>query len=277
MLTEDLKYPSELQRFLQYRPEQSGPTPANLWQLEQLLYGIWGKQSGKTEADQQVLAQFQRLCGLDVELIAEHEQRVLRSLDKKQPILVGLDTNIDYEPGKPGVLIIMLMNPVATLFREVQVRFKSSGLLLTDDTQPLPIKLLESRDALPVYFHYQTPATALLTTLALEVDVCDHNGEWRAYDNRSHILLNFPGPGSDHRVKIRTTNTSNTSPVYPSLLTSNASDYPPLEGVHPSTELVQATNETAAGRQSLPSWEQLLSIELESGPGTHPTPASQRP
>jgi hypothetical protein len=265
MFTEDLICPPELQRFLNYRPEQLGPTPANLRELEQLLYGIWGKKSGKAEIDQKVLAQFQTLCGLDKELVAEHEQRVLRSLDKKQPILVGLDTNIVYEPGRAGVLIVLIMNPTSTLFREVRARFRSSGLLLIDNTQPLPIKLLGSRDALPVYLHYQAPAQSLLTTLALEVDVCDHYGEWRAYNNRSHILLNFPGPGGENKVRIRTTNTSNTWPYYESH-PSRGGKATSSKAASTLSDLVPTTNQAAPGSQAVPSWEQMLPIELGLDP-----------
>ncbi len=268
MFTENFICPPELQRFLRYQPEQPGPTPANLQELEQLLYGIWGKKSGKTVIDQQILAQFQTLCGLDEELVAEYEQRVLRSLDKKQPILVGLDTNIAYKPGRPGVLIVLVMNPTASLFCEVRVRFRSSGLLLADNTQPLPIKLLESRDALPVYLHYQAPAQTLLTTLAVEVDVCDHYGEWRAYNNRSHILLNFPGPGGENKVRIRTTNTANTWPYYGSHPSRNTGGMRATSGGAAPTlsELVLAANQTAPGSQLLPSWEQMLPVELGLDP-----------
>jgi len=267
MPTEDSIYRTEMQRFLLYKPERLGPTPANLRELEQLLYGIWGKKSGKTEADRQILAQFQVLCGLDEALVSEHEQRVLRSLDKKQPILIGLDTNISCEFGRPCVLIALVMNPTAALFREIQVRFRSSGLALLDDTQPLPIKLLEGRDTLPVYLHYQAPTQALLTTLALEVDVCDHNGEWRAYNNRSHILLNFPGPGGDNKVKIRTTHASNTTPYYHALAPSLAEAGPEgLEGAPPTFGVAQLSDQSGPAAQRLPSWEQMLSIELELDP-----------
>jgi hypothetical protein len=268
MLTEDFNCPPELQRFLRYRPEQLGPTPANLRELEQLLYGIWGKQSGKTEFDQKVLAQFQTLCGLDETLVAEHEQRVLRSLDKKQPILVGLGTNITCcEPGRPGVLIAWVMNSTASLFREVRVRFRSAGLSLVDNAQPLSIKLLESRDALPVYLHYEAPSQPLLTTLALEVDICDHHGEWRAYNNRSHILLSFPGPGGDDKVRIRATHTSNTASLY-SLPSTSAN----AEGVNAAgddagpNEPAPSANQAIPDSHKLPSWEHILPVELELEP-----------
>ncbi len=267
MPTEYPIYRTEMQRFLLYKPERLGPTPANLRELEQLLYGIWGKKSGKTEADRQILAQFQALCGLDEVLVSEHEQRVLRSLDKKQPILIGLDTNISCEPGRPCVLIALVMNPTSALFREIRVRFRSSGVALLDDTQPLPIKLLEGRDTLPVYLHYQAPTQALLTTLALEVDVCDHNGEWRAYNNRSHILLNFPEPGGDSKVRVRTTHASNTTPYYHALAPSLAEADPAgLEGSPPTFGAVQLSDHPDPKARRLPSWEQMLSIELELDP-----------
>lgn len=257
-----------MQRFLLYKPERLGPTPANLRELEQLLYGIWGKKSGKTEADRQMLAQFQVLCGLDEALVSEHEQRVLRSLDKKQPILIGLDTNIHGEPGRPGVLIALVMNPTATIFREIRVRFRSSGLALLDNAQPLPIKLLEARDTLPVYLHYQAPTQALLTTLALEVDVCNHNGEWRAYNNRSHILLNFPGPGNGTKVRVRTTHASNTSPYYPALSPGpHTMDSEGLEGAPPTAGTTQHFSmQPGPTMQRLPRWEQMLPVELELDP-----------
>jgi hypothetical protein len=159
------------------------------------------------------------------------------------------------------------MNPTATLFREIRVRFRSSGLALLDNAQPLPIKLLEGRDTLPVYLHYQAPMQALLTTLALEVDVCDHNGEWRAYNNRSHILLNFPGTGSDSKVKVRATHASDPIP-YSSALSPdlNGVDSAGLEGAPPTAGTAQSGEPPASAGQPLLSWEQMLPIELELNP-----------
>jgi hypothetical protein len=211
MATEEFSYPPELMRFLQYQPEQPGPLPATLDALEQLLYGIWGKQSGKTALDQQALSVFQRRCGLDDELVVEQEQRVLRALDRKLPVLIGLDTRLSCQPGQDSVLRVLVMNPTTSPYREIQIRFSAPKLLPEQGGQPRPLRQLAALDAASVALHYRAPAQPLLAMLTVAVDLCDQHGTWHAYNSRSAILLQFAGPGGDSQVKLRATHDSNTA------------------------------------------------------------------
>ncbi|MEZ5584325.1 MAG: hypothetical protein R3F37_17645 [Candidatus Competibacteraceae bacterium] len=144
-----------------------------------IYYQSLGKNSGKTEDDQRVLDHFQELCGLNKELVAEREQRILQLLNKQQPIVVGFNTAPEFRPGRPSVLS-RVMNTTGWVFKEVRVRFESPDLTLREHAQPRPIKLLEGHDALPVYLRYRAPQEALLAALSVAVEVCDHRGEWRS-------------------------------------------------------------------------------------------------
>jgi hypothetical protein len=203
--SENIVWPPELQRFITYRPQQLGPTPANLRQLEQLLYKIWSKKSGKTKVDQQVLTQFQRHCGLDQTIIAEQEQHIRQLLNKNQSVLIGFGATTHYQIGATSTLCLWVANCTTQLFREVQIRVSSSELSLSDRVQPPPIKLLDAQSLCSVYIPYQAPQEPMSTTLSLQVDICDHQGIWQAYKSRGKIFLTFPGVSVDQHVKLHTT------------------------------------------------------------------------
>lgn len=203
--SENIVWPPELQRFIYYRPQQLGPTPANLRQLEQLLYKIWSKKSGKTKIDQQVLTLFQQHCGLDQSIIAEQEQHILQLLNKNQSILIGFGVTINPQVSSTSTLCLWVANCTTQLFREVQIRVFSSDLSLPDSVQPQPIRLLDARSLYPVYIPYHAPQESMSTDLSLQVDVCDHQGTWYAYKSRGKLFLNFPGIGVESHVKIHTT------------------------------------------------------------------------
>jgi len=223
--------PPELLRFLRYQPAQQGPVPANLRELEHLLFEIWSKQEGKTDLDKRVLVHFQARCDLEQSLVDEYEQRVIRLLDKKPPILLSIYTDADYRPGRSNFLCVLVSNPTERLFREVRIHFSSPDLAPTDCAQPRPLKLLDSRDALPVYLTYRGPQRPLLTVLSLSVDVCDHRGEWRAYTSRGGILLNFPLARSDQAAKVRVTSgTANPAAWAPAYGPDSAAEEPAAGG-----------------------------------------------
>lgn len=184
------------------------PTPplsVHLRELEQLLYEILAKKGLKTERDQKALLHFQVLYlqvlfGLDEPLLTEYEQRMARLTEKRQPILIGLATDVGYMPGRSGVFCALVMNPTWWLFREVRLRLMCPDLVLADGGSFQLLKLLDGRDAQPVYLEYETPASPLRTTVKLELDLCGHRGDWQAYRSRSEILLNFPGKSADRQV-----------------------------------------------------------------------------
>lgn len=203
--SENIAWPPELQRFIYYRPQQLGPTPATLRQLEQLLYKIWSKKSGKTETDQQVLTQFQQHCGLDQTIIVEQEQHIRQLLNKNQTVVIGFSATTSYQMGSSSTLCIWIANCTTQLFREVQIRVSSPDLSLLDKVQPQPIKLLDARSLCPTYIAYQAPQESMTTNLSLQVDVCDHLGIWHAYKSRGKLFLNLPGMGTESHVKIHAT------------------------------------------------------------------------
>jgi len=263
MSTVDFTYPPELKRFVHYQPESLGPIPANLRELEQLLQEIWGKTSGKTEDDQRVLNHFQDVCGLNKDLVAEREQRILQLLNKQQPIVVGFNTSPDYRPGRPSVLSALVMNTTGWIFREVRVHFESPDLALREHAQPRPIKLLEGHDALPVYLHYRAPKDALLATLSVAIEVCDHRGEWQAYTSRYNILLNFPPPDNEPIVKIRTAGGSRSTTRFSLPRIRENPRWGKNDSLDQSDGFGDGGHPQPMGRQ-LPSLDNLLPIELEA-------------
>lgn len=251
---ENIVWPPELQRFIYYRPQQLGPTSANLRQLEQLLYKIWSKKSGKSKADQQVLNQFQRHCGLDQGVIVEQEQHILQLLNKKQSLLIGFGATTHYQMGSTGTLCLWIVNCTIQLFREVQIRVVSSDLSLPDSAQPQSIKLLDAQSLCPVYIPYEVPQEPINTTLLLQVDICDHQGIWHAYKNRGKLFLNFPGISAGSCVKIHTT-----------AVNLDELDFHQLAQTF---QLSQSKRHNDPGPQvspdpSLPSLEQAITIPLE--------------
>jgi hypothetical protein len=203
--SENIVWPPELQRFISYRPQQLGPTPANLRQLEQLLYKIWSKKSGKTKIDQQVLTQFQLHCGLDQAIIVQQEQHILQLLNKSQSVLIGFAATINPQVGSTSTLCAWVVNCTMQLFREVQIRISSPDLSLPEKVQPKPVKLLDAQSLCPVYIPYQAPQEPVHTNLSLQVDICDHQGIWHAYKSRGKLFLTFPGLSVEHNVKIQAT------------------------------------------------------------------------
>ncbi len=257
--------PPELQRFARYQPKQLGPTPDNLRELEQLLYEIWSKKSGKTDTDQKILTLFQVLCGLDPDLVTEREQRLLQVLDKKQPILVGLQPDNGYQPNDSCTLCAVIVNPTAKMFREICIRFQSPDLTFADNGHPKPIKLLESHDAVPVPLAYQAPAHPMLISLSLEVDVCDHRGEWRAYKSRFPMLLNFLETKDGFQVKIRDINTTHTRPSAGMLASPQTLEPTASSAISAKGALERSRTSSLKSRSKQPTLllERLLLVELE--------------
>jgi hypothetical protein len=257
--------PPELQRFARFQPKQLGPTPENLRELEQLLREIWSKKSGKTDTDQKILTLFQVLCGLDPDLVSEREQRLLQLLDKKQPVLVGLQPDNEYQPNASCTLCAVIVNPTAKMFREIRIRFQSPDLTFADNGQPKPIKLLESHDEVSVPLAYQAPTQPMLTSLSLEIDVCDHRGEWRAYKSRFHVLLNFLETKSGFQVKIRATHTTHTRPSVGMLASSQTIEPNVRSATSAKGALAHSKTSSPNSRhkQSMLLLEKLLLVELE--------------
>ena len=75
---------------------------------------------------------------------------------------------------------------------EIRLRLRSPDLVFVDEGRVPPLRLLDGREAQPVYIGYRCPhAGPVQTTLWLELDLCDHRGEWHAYDNRCRDPAGF--------------------------------------------------------------------------------------
>jgi hypothetical protein len=132
----------------------------------------------------------------------ECERRFGRLQETRQPVLVGLATAAPLLPGRDGVLCALLINPTWWLYREIRLHVRSPDLAFAQDGQASPVRLLDGRDAHPVYLDYRLLHTeSTRTTLWLELELCDHRGEWSAYANRLEIRLDF-SPGSQESRKI---------------------------------------------------------------------------
>lgn len=117
-------------------------------------------------------------------------QRMTRLMETQQPVLVSLVTLGKMAPEPDSVLCALLINPSWWLYREIRLRLRGSDLSFANDGQVPPVRLLDGRDAHPVYVDYRhlqiSPGP---TTLWLELDLRDHRGEWHAYNNRLEIRL----------------------------------------------------------------------------------------
>ncbi|HOW76019.1 MAG TPA: AAA family ATPase [Candidatus Competibacteraceae bacterium] len=179
---------------------QPMPTPP-LREFTHLLTDLGVKQDRKETQDQEGLQHFRNyylrlLQGSDPVRMAECEQRMARLQETRQPMLVSLATVTMMPPGREGILCALLINPTWWLYREIRLRLHSPDLAFTHDGQASPIRLLDGRDAHPVYLHYRCLHNAP-TTLWLELELCDHRGEWSVYGNRLEIHLDLTGSEPD--------------------------------------------------------------------------------
>ena len=128
--------------------------------------------------------------------LAQYEQRMTRLADNKQPVLAALAVTPHAAPEPGGVLCALLMNPTWWLYREIRVRMRSTDLEFANRGQTVSLRLLDGRDAQPVYLEYQwARAEPGPATLQLELDLLDHRGAWHAYRGPAEIRLIPASPG----------------------------------------------------------------------------------
>ncbi|HRW66543.1 MAG TPA: AAA family ATPase [Candidatus Competibacter sp.] len=125
----------------------------------------------------------------------EYQRRIARLTETQQPVLVSLAVAVSPASERENMLCALLVNPSWWLYREIRLRLRSPDLVFVDEGRVPPLRLLDGREAQPVYIGYRCPhAGPVQTTLWLELDLCDHRGEWHAYDNRFEIRLDFTRP-----------------------------------------------------------------------------------
>ena len=177
------------------------PVPAvspPLREFMQLLGEIAAKQNHKAARDREVFRGFHLryqwlLQNSPPAWLAQYEQRVARLAESQQPVRVALATTSRASPEPGGVLCVLLMNPTWWLYREIRVRLRSTDLAFANGGQAVSLRLLDGRDAQPVYLEYRLarvePGQA---TLRLELDLLDHRGTWHAYRSPGEIRLTLP-------------------------------------------------------------------------------------
>jgi len=125
----------------------------------------------------------------------EYQRRIARLTETQQLVLVSLAVAVSPASERENTLCALLVNPSWWLYREIRLRLRSPDLVFVDEGRVSPLRLLDGREAQPVYIGYRCPhAGSVQTTLWLELDLCDHRGEWHAYDNRVEIRLDFTRP-----------------------------------------------------------------------------------
>ena len=128
--------------------------------------------------------------------LAQYEQRMTRLADNQQPVLAALAVTPHAAPEPGGVLCALLMNPTWWLYREIRVRLRSTDLEFANRGQTVSLRLLDGRDAQPVYLEYQRArAKPGPATVQLELDLLDHRGTWHAYRGPAEIWLIPPCQG----------------------------------------------------------------------------------
>ena len=167
----------------------------------QLLDEIAMKQDHQGARDREAFREFRQRYqwlarGGPPRWLAQYEQRMTRLAETEQPVLVALAVTPHAAPAPGGVLCALLMNPTWWLYREIRVRLRSSDLEFANGGQMVSLRLLDGRDAQPVYLEYQwARAKPELATLQLKLDLLDHRGTWHAYRGPDEIRLVPPRQG----------------------------------------------------------------------------------
>ncbi len=179
-------------------PKPDSPPPA-LREFAQLLGELAAKQERREPRDREAVDYFRNRYlrwsrGGPVQA-DEYQRRVAWLAETQQPVLVSLAVGVGTAPEQDSVLCALLVNPSWWLYREIRLRLRSPELVFADEGRVPPLRLLDGREAQPVYIRYRCPrAGPVQTTLWLELDLCDHRGEWHGYDNHFEIRLDFTRP-----------------------------------------------------------------------------------
>ena len=187
-------------------PSSPQPEAPYLGQLIQLLREIIEKSAHRNARDRAALHYFHqhyaRLAqGSDAERCARCEQRLAQLAESQAPILVHLAAVWRPPPDRQGLVCALLLNPGWWQCREIRLRLHSPDLALAHDGQLPLVRLLDGRDAQPIYLNFQTAsADCTSTVLHLELDLRDHRGEWRGFNSQSGIGLECSGRATTAQV-----------------------------------------------------------------------------
>ena len=192
----DPAIPAEPQALMEPHVPKILPTPTvmpaapHLSEFLQWLGEIAEKRTYRAERDRAALQYFRnRYLRLvrsgPLEPMQGCEQRLIQLNERQQPVLVSLAMAWP-ATGSAGVLCTLLINPGWWQCREIRLRICATGLSLAEDGRLPPLRLLDGRDAQPLYLGYHFSDTAPESAaLTLELDLRDHRGEWRSFDSAS--------------------------------------------------------------------------------------------
>ena len=175
------------------------PVSAPLEAFGQLLDELTGKLDRGAAREREALGYFRerylRLAqGGEPGRAREFERRIARLAESKQPLYVALATAVKPATGQDGALCVLLVNPTWWLYREIRLRLRGTGLVFANEGRVPPLRLLDGRAAQVAFVGYRLHRTeGGSPTLWLELDLCDHRGEWSAYDSRHQVRLDVPG------------------------------------------------------------------------------------
>ncbi len=161
----------------------------------QLLDEIAAKQDRQNTQDREVFREFRHRYqwlarSAPPAWLTRYEQRMTRLAESQPPVLVTLAITPHVGPEPGGTLCALVINPSWWLYREIRVRLRSTDLEFANGGQAVPLRLLDGRDAQPVYLDYRpTQAESGSATLRLELDLLDHRGTWHAYSGPDEIRL----------------------------------------------------------------------------------------
>lgn len=178
-------------------PSASSVSEASLESFTQLLDQLVDKLNRNTPRQQKALRYFfdryLRLAqGAEAARTHEFQQQIARLTVTQQPVLVGLATAVKAWSEQEGVLCALLINPSWWLYREIRLRLRGADLIFVNDGRVPPLRLLDGRDAQVVFLNYRAAVAGLAqTVLWLELDLCDHRGQWTAYNSAFEIQLKF--------------------------------------------------------------------------------------
>lgn len=186
---------------LETTPESPPAIAPSLGAFLQLFDEIAVKQERQGVRDREAFREFRhRFQGLarsgPPRWLAQYEQRMTRLADTEQPVLVALAITPHVAPESGGVLCALLMNPTWWLCREIRMRLHSVDLEFANGGQVVSLRMLDGRDAQPVYLEYRWGgAKPRPARLQLELDFLDHRGTWHAYRGPDEIRLVPPRRG----------------------------------------------------------------------------------
>ncbi len=186
-------------------PEATSPpasaVPLSLRSFMQLLDEVAAKQDHKDAQDREIFREFHRRYQWlarsgPPKWLNDYEQRMTWLTRNQQPILATLAVTAHPAPESGGVLCVLLINPRWWLHREIRARVHSTDLEFANGGQAVYLRLLDGRDAQPVYLEYRQQRTEPgPATLQLELDLLDHRGTWHAYRGQHEIRLLAPRAG----------------------------------------------------------------------------------